>query len=277
MKNRDDAKKIAKFYDNNTQREWNRLTRDPYHTIEFLVNMHYIEKYFPPQGKLLDAGGGPGRYAVELCKKGYEVVLLDLSPGNIASAEERFQTEAESVRSRFLEFMVGDVRDLSNFGSDHFDAVLCLDPLSYITNKEEQMTAASELVRVAKVGAPVFISARGYLAVLRTILARFSNEIAEPRFQTLITQGDTSAGGIMCHFFRSAGLRSLAESCGLETLEMAGCQGLSTGLQEATNAVRQDEVKWERWVDLVLRTCAEPAVVDMAEHILYVGRKSQKS
>jgi hypothetical protein len=139
------------------------------------------------------------------------------------------------------------------------------------------MTAVSELVRVSKAGAPVFISARGYLAVLRTILARSSHEIVEPAFQTLITQGDTSVGGVVCHFFRSAELRNLAECCGLETLEMAGCEGLSTGLQEATNAVGQDEARWECWTDLVLRTCAEPAVVDMAEHILYVGRKPRRS
>lgn len=34
----------------------------------------------------------------------------------------------------------------------------------------------------------------------------------------------------------------------------------------------QDEAKWRRWVELVLETSNEPAVVDMAEHILYVGK-----
>ena len=34
----------------------------------------------------------------------------------------------------------------------------------------------------------------------------------------------------------------------------------------------EDEKKWNRWVELVLRTSAEPAVVDMAEHILNIGR-----
>jgi hypothetical protein len=56
---------------------------------------------------------------------------------------------------------------------------------------------------------------------------------------------------------------------------MAGCQGLSTGLAEATNLLKQDEAKWNRWVDLVLATSAEPAVVDMAEQILYVGQKQK--
>ena len=57
---------------------------------------------------------------------------------------------------------------------------------------------------------------------------------------------------------------------------MAGCEGLSTGLPEATNRLGEDEAKWRRWVELVLETSAEPAVVDMAEHILYVGRVSKR-
>ena len=73
-------------------------------------------------------------------------------------------------------------------------------------------------------------------------------------------------------FFRASELQRLAESCGLTTLEMVGCEGLSTGLPEATNRAAEDPTKWERWVELVLETATEPAIVDMAAHILYIGR-----
>lgn len=53
---------------------------------------------------------------------------------------------------------------------------------------------------------------------------------------------------------------------------MVGCEGLSTGLFEATNTVAEDPAKWERWVELVLETATEPAIVDMAAHILYIGQ-----
>ena len=74
------------------------------------------------------------------------------------------------------------------------------------------------------------------------------------------------------HFFRASELQQLAESCGLTTLEIVGCEGLSTGLPVATNTVAEDPTKWERWIELVLDTATEPAVVDMAAHILYIGR-----
>ncbi|MDY6877664.1 MAG: class I SAM-dependent methyltransferase [Chloroflexota bacterium] len=236
--------------------------------------MHYLRKHLPPSGKILDAGGGPGRYSLELCRAGYKVVLLDISPELIATAKERFQSEPEAIQDRLLEFAVGDIVDLSCFETAHFDIVLCLGgPLTHISDEVDRLEAISELVRVAKPGAVVCVSVMGLLAVLRTILVRFSNELVGPSFQTLVKQGDTlGTTGTVWHFFRADELRKLAESCGLTTIEMAGCEGLSTGLAKATNLLGQDEVKWRRWVNLVLETSAEPAVVDMAEHILYIGR-----
>ena len=92
-------KTVAELYANPFG-EWQRLVRDPYHTLEFMVNMHCIRKYFPPKGKVLDAGGGPGRYALELCRLGYQVVLVDIAPGCIDKAKSQFFSEPKPVRRR---------------------------------------------------------------------------------------------------------------------------------------------------------------------------------
>jgi SAM-dependent methyltransferase len=272
----DDTRAIAETYNRDAEREWQRLVKDPYRALEFQVVMHHLRKHLPPQGRILDAGGGPGRYAIELCQAGYEVVLLDLSAGNIALAREKLSLQPIEVQNKLLEAAVGDVRDLSRFEPRSFDAVLCLGgPLTHISDADGRSRAVSELVRVAKPGAVVFIVVVGYLAVLRTILLEFSHELLDLPFERLVREGDaTGPTRSIWHFFRADEIRQLAESHGLETIEMAGCQGLSTGLIEATNALAQDEAKWQVWVDLLLRTSTEPAVVDMAEHILYIGRVS---
>ena len=130
------------------------------------------------------------------------------------------------------------------------------------------------MVRVAKPGAIVGIAVMGYLAMLRTVLSRHSQELITPQYWELIREGkgNNLVGGSLWHFFRVSELQQLSESCGLITLEMVGCEGLSTGLSAATNTVAEDPTKWERWVELVLETATEPAIVDMAEHILYIGR-----
>lgn len=38
--------------------EWGRLEREP---IEYQVNWHYIKKYLPQTGNVLDNGAGPGK------------------------------------------------------------------------------------------------------------------------------------------------------------------------------------------------------------------------
>ena len=266
---------IAEAYSVNPEREWNRLTKDPYHTLEFLVTWRFLQKYLPPRGVILDVGGGPGRYSLELCRAGYEVVLLDLSARLLALAKEKFESESTDVRRRLLEFVQGDIQDLSGFATDSFDAILCLGgPLTHIADEAGRFKAISELVRVAKPGAIVFIAVMGYLAVLRTILTRFSDDLLETSFERLVQTGDDLIGatGTVWHFFRADELRRCAERSGLTTVAMAGCEGLSSGLIEATNELGQAEAKWKRWVELVVQTSTEPSLVDMAEHILYMGR-----
>lgn len=256
-------------------REWDRLVKDAYHALEFLVTMHYLRKHLPKTGKILDAGGGPGRYTLELCRAGYDVLLLDIDPTHITFARETIKSEPKPIAKRLIDSLVGDIRDLSRFEAEHFDAVLCLGgPLTYISDETERIQATAELVRVAKSGGLVCLSVMGYLAMLRTVLSRASQELITPRYWNLIKggTGDNFVQNNLWHFFRASELQRLAEASGLTTLEMVGCEGLSTGLSEATNTVAADPRKWERWVELVLETATEPAVVDMAAHILYIGR-----
>ena len=117
---------------------------------------------FLRQVKILDAGGGPGRYTLELCRAGYDVVLLDIDPTYTTFAEEKIKLEPKHVSDRLVASIVGDIRDLSRFNTDDFDAVLCLGgPLTHISDATERTQATSELVRVAKPGAIVCIAVVG--------------------------------------------------------------------------------------------------------------------
>ncbi len=67
--------------------------------LEFLVTMHYLRKHLPATGKILDAGGGPGRYTLEFCRAGYDVIHLDIHATYTAFAEEKIKLEPKSVVS----------------------------------------------------------------------------------------------------------------------------------------------------------------------------------
>lgn len=266
---------VAQAYNSDPEREWLRLVKDPYSSLEYLVAWHMLEKYLPGQGAVPDAGGGPGRYALELCRRGYQVALFDLSSAELALAWEKFKAEPQAVQARLIECIQGDMRDLSRFADDSFDVVLSLGgPLTHIPQVAERQQALSELARVTRPGGLIALSVVGYLAVLRTILLDCSHEPLEPYFQELTSNGNSlGPAGMTWHFYRADEIRLEAEAAGLVTLGMAGGKGLSSNLLEATNLLAQDEAKWKIWVNVILKTCQEPAVVDTSEHILWIGRK----
>ena len=271
---------VRDHYNRLASDEWDRLVQDPYHSLEFRATMAALEEHLPPTGRLLDAGGGPGRYAVELCRRGYTVVLLDYSENCIALAREKLAAEREDVCARLEAADVGDIRDLSRFPDASFDAVLCLGgPLSHLIELDDRKTALAELLRVARPGGPLFISVMGYLAVLRTLLVRAPEQLLAPEAEQLLTRGDHHYTGGFCdtHFFRPEELRALAEEAGIETVGLRALEGLSSHLPEATNALKDhDDGRWERWLEVLDQTQHDPAVIAISEHFLYIGRRPER-
>ena len=271
---------VRKYYDDLAEREWKRLTRDAYHRLEYIVTMHFLEKHLPSSGLVLDAGGGPGRYSIELAKKNYEVVLLDLSPKCLELAEQKIARA--HVGDKVRQIVEGSITDLSMFRDEEFDAVLCLSPFSHLIERSDRETAASEIVRVAKSGAPLFIGVIGLYGVFRVVLQRFQHELTEPSHEEMFRTGvhrwhkDTHKGGRNfpdAMFWHPKDLKELFERRGVKTLEMATCEGLSSHLEGPTNRLYRDKAKWARWKELILKTCTDPVLLGTGEHFLYVGRK----
>ena len=82
---------VRKYYSETGVKEWKRLVRDPYHRLEFDTTMHFLKKHSPAEGLVLDAGGGPGRYTIEMAKLGYDMVLLDLTPELLEIAKKQIK------------------------------------------------------------------------------------------------------------------------------------------------------------------------------------------
>ena len=266
---------VRDYYDRLAPAEWERLVKDPYHELEFRATLACLEEHLPAEGVVLDAGGGPGRYALELCRRGYSVTLLDLAERCIELARANFSSEPTAVQARLRAAEIGDLRDLSRFADHSFDAALCLGgAFSHVPVGADQQRTLSELARVGKPGAPIVISVIGYYALLCTILTRFPEDLGRPEKQCLLHGDNVCTGGFPdAHFFRPEELRALAEAEGIQTIETRACEGLSSNLADATNALAQrNDGSWERWLSILDETGRDPSVVAVSEHFLYVGR-----
>ena len=276
MKDASKHDKIVKdWYSSHVSAEWRRLQKDPYHRIEFIITNHFLKKYLPKRGTILDAGGGPGRYSIELARQGYNIVLLDLVPEMLQTAKKKMRRAG--ILQKVRQFAQGSVEDLSAFSNGSFDAVLCLGaPLNHLLEAKQREKAAEELVRVAKKNAPIFVSVISRIGLLKTILAGFPNEMQHAKHHWEVgdyVPGLQGEGFTAAHWFLPEELRELFERQGVQVLEMAGLEGLSSHLQKETNRLYEDQEKWNMWVEILLDTCAHPSLVGSAEHFLLVGKK----
>jgi SAM-dependent methyltransferase len=266
---------VKKYYGSKAAKEWLRLVKDPYQRLEFFTTMTFIQKVLPPNGRILDAGGGPGRYAVEFARLGYDVTLLDCAPEMLKKA--RTQLKRLQLQNR-VSLLEGSICDLSNFEDNRFDAVLCLGgPLSHVTDAKEREKAVDELIRVAKAEAPICVSVIGRLATIVTELIDFPEEIETETFAKFTSTGDYdgSLGFAPCHFFLPDELRDAFKDKHVSILGMVGLEGLASGHRKEFNSLFKNRSNAYRiWVDTHLQNCTCPTSVGISEHFMIICRKN---
>ncbi|MFX0043013.1 MAG: class I SAM-dependent methyltransferase [Candidatus Hodarchaeota archaeon] len=270
--------KIKEWYSKAAEYEWERLQQDPYHQIEFIITIHFLEKYLPKKGLILDAGGGPGRYAIELAKRGYDIILVDLIPEMLEIAKKKLKEAG--LTERIKQIYQWSIEDLSEFSDEKFDAVLCLGgSLGHLLNINQRETSVKELIRVTKEGAPIFVSVISRIGLLRTILVEFTDEIeyATQLWNTgdYIPNGTSGSGFAPTHFFLPEELVKLFEKQGVVILNIAGLEGLSSHHKKETNLLYENKEKWNTWLELVIETSTHPSVIGSSEHFLLICRKNQ--
>jgi SAM-dependent methyltransferase len=265
---------IKDYYSSTVKKEWQRLVKDAYHRLEFNTTLHFLDQYLPADGHILDAGGGPGRYTLELARRGYDLTLLDMTPANFEFA--RRQIKRARLSDRVTEIVEGSIVDLSQFENHTFDAVICLGgPLSHVVDQADRAKAVSELIRVAKKGAPIIVSVLSRLSVLVVQLMEFQHEFELSIFPDVRDRGDYPGGYgfTACHFFLPEDFESLFHGKGVEILEMAGLEGLGSHHNRKINQLSKHSARWKIWWETHLETCTHPAVVGLSEHMLLVCRK----
>ena len=122
--------KVKEHYDKTAETEWNRLN-NPYSRIEYNSTLYLIEKYFPKTGQIIDMGSGPGRYSLELLKRGYQVSLLDLSINELEIAKE--QARRERRRAIILETQSCNVNAIDFYQHQGF-SLIGMDTCCYKNN-----------------------------------------------------------------------------------------------------------------------------------------------
>ena len=266
------AEAVAQLYDSMTEREWARMDR---HRTEFYVTLRALREHLPPPpARVLDCGGGPGRYAVELARWGYDVTLFDLSTGNLTLAREK----AAEAGVTLAGFEQGTALDLARFADHSFDAVLLMGPLYHLLEAADRRRALTEARRVLKPSGPLFVAFITRYAAHRDAAVHYPTEpVDRPGlYERIEADGvlpPTRSGAptFTAYFARPEEVAPLCWEAGLEVTTVLGTEGLVSVIEDqVVNGLTGPA--WDWWTEANWRAARDPSLHGAGEHLLVVAR-----
>lgn len=265
------SKQIQQRYADGAVKEWERLYSTPITRIEHLITTHCLERYLSAAGWILDAGSGPGCYAIDVAQHGYRVAMFDLVGEMLQLGRSKVAEAGVSPRVTLTQGNLAALPYLDGV----FDAVISLGaPLSHIPDGPARATMIAELARVVKSGGMVLLTGLQRLAGYRSVIYWMDEDF----FDQIMTPEQRSRGiyngSQVWYSFAPGELQQMAQRAGLQVVDCIGCEGLANHLPFAhLEKVGADPERWPVWKTLLLETCNEPSIIGISNHLLVVARK----
>ncbi len=272
-------RRVRRFYSIAAEREWGRLEQPHDGRLEFAVHKAWMAKFLPPPpARVLDIGGGPGRYSIWLAGQGYRVTLADLSPELLTVARGK-AAEAGVDLEAIIE---ANATDLSRFADACFDAVLCMGPLYHLIEEKDRRNVVAELFRVLSPGGAVFVTFLNRLQTLRVAVNQdipFFTPYTADMVKRYHYEGVLDWAGIpgtfnLAYLYHPNEVAPFMESAGFQTIDLISSQSNTADVQKhlALFAERQPEL-YEWVLAEIIELANEPSILGSGFHILYIGRK----
>lgn len=264
--------KVKKLYEH-----YNEYERLLLHRMEFYINLRYIkENLLEDNLKILDLGGGVGRYAVELTKAGHEVTLIDLSETNIKEANRLCKEESVEI----YQIQQGNALDLTFLQNNNFDVILAMGPFYHIKEENQRIQCINEIKRVLKDDGTLFSAHITRCAFYKYIVANVPHEIDKfyENFSHILKHGikKNSDGDLftdICYCENAEQVFAFMEKCGFENSEIIASEGLVSNIEEKLQDL--DDDKFSKIAELNYKFCKDIYILNAASHLLYKGTKGK--
>src|SRR5262249_47206181 len=241
--------------------------------LELARTQALLERYLPaPPAVVADVGGGPGRYAVWLAKRGYRVHLVDPVPLHVE--------QARAAAKELAGAEVGDARALG-LSEASVDAGLLMGPLYHLPERGDRLQALAEARRVCRRGG--VIVAAGISRFASTLDGLRAGYLEDPAFAS-VAAGDRQDGRhrnptgdpayfTTAYFHRPEDLAAECAEAGLAhdaTLAVEGAAWLLSDLDARLADARRRAALLAALDALE----SEPALLGVSAHLLAVARRA---
>lgn len=266
------TEQIKKYYNENSEKEWDRLERHPF---EFAFTTYMMDQYIKNGDSILDIGGGPGRYSIHYSKKGCNVTLIDLSEANIDLANEK----AKEHQTEFVSF-VGNCLDIDTLNLGQFDHVFLMGPLYHLVEKSDREKAVKLAVDQLKPNGILYCSfILDFAAIIYDLKSgpgylpeNIEKQSTKDLIDSIVT-GTEYAGPSFApaYFINQRQIDPFMKSFNLDKLHLFGQEGILALNEHQVKAFPKDE--YDLWIETAKRFLDIPEFLALSEHAMYIGRK----
>jgi len=247
--------------------------------LEFDCSMNLILENLGSSDRILDLGGGAGKYSIELAKLGFKVTLADLSENLLEKAKLHID---ENHIPALQGIDVVNAVDLGLYQSESFDAVLLLGPLYHLLEENERRQCVSEVNRVLKPDGIVFASFIPYLSGVAGIISRascFSNQVDLDNLSNVFLTGrfnnNANRGFQEGYYPKSSEIERLFSDNHFSKVLLRSIRGFGYNREEKLYELfASDPALYEKIIELINETATDPAIIETCGHAMYVGRKA---
>lgn len=245
--------------------------------IEFVRTQRILRRVLPPApARLLDVGGGPGRYAIWLANDGYDVVLIDPVPLHVDQARTAAQQSARPFAAE-----IGDARALP-IDDRSVEAVLLLGPLYHLTERTDRLQALTEARRVVRPGGVIAVAAISRFASLFDGL--WHGLLDDPAFAAIVARDlhdgqhrnptDHPAYFTTAFFHHPDELAEEIAAAGLRLDDLLAVEGPAWLLPDL-DRWWDDEPRQDRLLAAIAAIEREPSLLGMSAHLLAIVRSDE--
>ncbi|MFP4596712.1 MAG: class I SAM-dependent methyltransferase [Persicimonas sp.] len=264
--------------------EWARLD-SPAGQLELHRCLEILDEHLEDESRVLDLGGGPGRYTIELARRGHRVTLVDLMDEHVERAEREFAHRGLLERVEGL--YAADARDLTGVGDgglaeDSFDAVVAFGPFYHLIDAESRRLAAAELARVLRPSGRAFVQFLPPKSGLVRVLDRAAEHpeqvdraILERARHAHIFQNLAGGGFQEGYYAEPADIERLFATVGLQTDDVVSARGIAAGREDKLVQIRdQDPQLYAAFCELIDQTARDADVIAFGQIAVWVGTRT---
>ena len=232
--------------------------------LEFDICKSIILRHLNKSDRILDLGGGAGKYSIELAKQGYSVILADLSERLLEQAKTYV---VENNLPPLQSYDAVNAVDLSRYDDNSFNVVILFGPLYHLLDSDERNKCILEVYRVLKPSGIIFASFIPHISGAAGVVSR---EV----FETGRFNNNANVGFQEGYYPESKEIVQLFREHNFSQILLRSIRGFGYNKEEKLYELSEkDSSLFYKMMELINKTSTNPAIIETCGHALYVGRK----